>query len=110
MDSVLSGLRLRNGSELEQEARSVRRDKADLFVGLVIDVPVQRGSPEARQTHWIVGVEAQSDESSAQLQASFVADCGRISTTIMPMSIAAVLRRGSLAVPLEDPLAESPAQ
>src|SRR6476646_1240569 len=68
MDAVLSGLRLRNGKEQEAEARSVGRDKADLSVGLVMDVPVQRGSPEARQTRRIVGVEAKSDESSTQLE------------------------------------------
>ena len=68
MDPVLSGLRLRNGKEQEQEAGSVRRHEADLFVVLVMDVPLQRGGPETRQTQWIVGIEAQSDESSAQLE------------------------------------------
>src|SRR5437870_2293098 len=98
MDPVLSGLRLRNGKEQEQEARSVRRDKADLFVGLVLDVPVQRGSPEARQTQGIVGIEAQGDESSAHLDPPSSPTPGRISTTIMPMSIAAVQPPASVAV------------
>jgi hypothetical protein len=49
MDAVLAGLRFRNGKEQEQEARAVGRDKADLVVGLVVDVPVQCGRPEARQ-------------------------------------------------------------
>src|SRR6187200_1090374 len=68
MDPLLSGFRLRNRKEQDQEARSVRGDKADLVVGLVIDVPVQSRSPEARQVQRVVGVEAQRDESSAQLE------------------------------------------
>src|SRR5947207_649608 len=81
MDPVLALLRLRNRQEQEQEARSVRGDKADLLIGLVVDVPVQSASPEARQTQRIVGVEAQRDESSTHLRPPS-SPPDRISTTI----------------------------
>ena len=60
--AVLAGLALRDSLELDPERGAIRRHQRDLVVGLVNDVPAQRGGPESRQRDRIVGVHAERDE------------------------------------------------
>jgi hypothetical protein len=62
MDAILARLLLRNRREFDTEPCVIRRHETDLIRGLVIDIPVQSDSPEARETERIVRIEAESDE------------------------------------------------
>src|SRR5229473_7897549 len=62
MDTALTRLLLRDRLELDSESGVIRRHKSDLIRGLVVDLPVQRVGPEARETERIVRIEAEGDE------------------------------------------------
>ena len=62
METVVTHLLLRHRQEDEAESGVVRRHETDRILGLVVDLPAQRGGPEARQPEWIVRIETEGDE------------------------------------------------
>ncbi len=56
MVTVLARLLVRDWLEENSESRVIRWNETDLVMGLVVDLPVQRVGPEAREADRIVRI------------------------------------------------------